>query len=404
MSRPNSALPAAAAAAASPSVPARREFLRTSGRAAAGLLLAPTLLGCGGAGATQRGADVNDAPVATPTGPTRKLGVAILGLGGYARGQIAPALQLTEHCELRGLITGSPEKLPEWRARYGVDEAHCYTYDRMAEIADDDAIDVVYVITPTSTHKDFTLRAAAAGKHVWCEKPMALTVPDCRAMIDACAAAGVQLTIGYRMLHEPNTRAFVEHARARPMGTLTAATARAGYAGTPPPADYWRGQRHMGGGALYDMGVYAVNGLRYATQAVPEAVVRAEQRRQDRPDGVDLTTTFTLRFPGGLEADGATSVVERYNLLRVEGPDGWAQLQPMQQYSGVRGEASDGTTFGPPIESPHQQRLQMDDDARAILAGTPPIAPGREGLVDVAIIRAIVESAERGGAEVPIGL
>ena len=381
-------------------MPTRRRFLRQSSALAAGSLLAPAWVSCAsGSQSPDRTSPTDPAPAAASakTRPNRPLGVAILGLGGYAEGQIAPALQLTEHCKLTGLITGSPDKLPRWRSKYGVAEAHCYTYDTMDRLAADDAIDVVYVITPTATHKDFAVRAARAGKHVWCEKPMAMTVADCQAIIDACDAAGVTLAIGYRMLHEPNTRAFIAWSAAQPEASITAASAGACYAGSPPATDYWRGQRHMGGGALYDMGVYAVNGLRYATGLIPGAVTRARQERMPGPDGVDLTTTFTLRFPGGFEAEGITSVLRPDNFARVEfGPTTWAQMRPLQPYQGVRGEASDGTVFGPPL--PNQQSIQMDDDARAILDGTPLLAPGREGLIDIAIIRAIIASAEGGRA------
>ncbi len=375
----------------------RRRFLRQTSAAAAGTLLLPSLIGCASSNGS---AETQDASTATASAKTstgaRKLGIAILGLGEYAKGQIAPALRLTEHCELRGLVTGSPDKLPEWKSKYGIADEHCYTYDTMDRLADDDAIDVVYVITPTATHKDFSVRAARAGKHVWCEKPMAMTVAECQEIIDACNAAGKTLAIGYRMMHEPNTQQFIQVAKDKPFGAITSARSDAGYGGDRggPPADYWRGQRHMGGGALYDMGVYTVNGLRYGTQLIPEAVVRATQKRQDRPDGVDLTTEYTLRFPGGFEARGRTSVVEKYNVLHVEAERGWYEMEPMQPYQGVKGRTSDGRVFGPPV--PNQQSIQMDDDALAIINGTPLIAPGREGLIDVAIIRAVIESAESG--------
>ncbi len=376
----------------------RRRFLRQTSAAAAGTLFLPTLVGCGssnGKAGTPSAAD-DAASAKTSDGTNRKIGVAILGLGGYAKGQIAPALQLTEHCQLRGLITGSPDKLPEWQSKYGIGDEHCYTYDTMDEIAQDDTIDVVYVITPTATHKEFSVRAARAGKHVWCEKPMAMTVAECQEIIDACAAAGKQLTIGYRMLHEPNTQQFIQVAKDRTYGAITAAHSDAGYGGGVggPPADYWRGQRHMGGGALYDMGVYSVNGLRYATQLIPEAVVRANQDRQSRANGVDLTTEYVLRFPGGFEAKGRTSVVEKYNVCHVDAERGWYEMEPMQPYQGVKGKTSDGRVFGPPV--PNQQSLQMDNDALAIMKGTEVLAPGREGQIDVAIIRAIIESAESG--------
>ncbi|NJB87621.1 glucose-fructose oxidoreductase [Lewinella marina] len=369
----------------------RRQFLRQSA-AATGLLLAPGLIGCNSSGPASAGEDPEPAPRRPDQG--RKLGIAILGLGGYASGQIAPALQLTEHCELRGLITGSPEKLPEWQRKYNIKKENSYTYDTMDEIADNAEIDVIYVITPTATHRDFSVRAANAGKHVWCEKPMAMTPEECQEMIDACNRNGVKLAIGYRMMHEPNTRKLIELTKEKAYGPLTGAHAYAGYAGSPPPADYWRGQRDMGGGALYDMGVYTVNGLAYGTQLQPVAVVKAEQRRQDRPNGVDLTTTYTLRYPDGMTAEGKTSVVEDYNELHIDAENGWYEMDPMQPYTGVKGSTSDGKVLGPPV--PNQQSIQMDDDALAILNGTELIAPGTLAKHDIRVIRAIIESAETG--------
>jgi glucose-fructose oxidoreductase len=368
----------------------RRRFLRQSAAAAAGLILTPAMLACG-----QRNTGTNPAPAPSPPSENdRKIGVALLGLGGYSRGQIAPALQLTKHCELRGLITGSPEKLPRWQEKYGIKDENVYTYDTMDDIANNDEIDVVYVITPTATHRDFSVRAARAGKHVWCEKPMAMNPQECQDIIDACERAGVSLAIGYRMLHEPNTRQLINFTKERTYGAVTGATAYAGYGGTPPPRDYWRGQRDMGGGALYDMGVYTVNGLRYGTQMDPVAVLKARQERMDGPNGVDLTTTYTLEFPGGVLAEAKTSTVENVNLLRIEAERGWYEVSPMQTYTGVEGKTSDGKILGPPV--PNQQSLQMDADALAILNNTPVEAPGEMGKMDVAIIRAIIESAETG--------
>ena len=119
--------------------------------------------------------------------PKKKIGVALLGLGGYSRDLLAPGLQLTEYCELRGIVTGSPEKIPEWQKKYGIADKNVYSYETLPEIADNPDIDVVYVVTPTFLHKKFSVMAAEAGKHVWCEKPMAMTVDECQAIIDACA-------------------------------------------------------------------------------------------------------------------------------------------------------------------------------------------------------------------------
>lgn len=366
----------------------RRKFLRQSVTAAAGLILVPTIIGCG-----PKSAAPSTSPVpASEPAKARKLGIALLGLGSYSKGQIAPSLQFTKHCELRGIITGSPEKIPVWQKEHGIKDENVYTYDNLETIADNPDIDVVYVITPTATHKDFAVRAAKAGKHVWCEKPMAMTPEDCQAIIDACNENNVRLSIGYRMLHEPNTQKFIALSKEKAFGEFTGATSYAGYAGQDPPTDYWRGQRKMGGGALYDMGVYTVNGLSYGTQMAPVAVLKA---MQDRPTDVDVTTEYTLEYANGMTATGKTSVVTEYNLLKVECKNGWHQMEPMQPYGGVKGMTSQGTILGPPIEG-KQQTLQMDDDALAILNNTPMMAPGAMGKADIRVIRAIIESAETG--------
>ena len=114
-----------------------------------------------------------------------KLGVALVGLGYYSRDLLAPALQITEHCELKGIVTGSPEKVPVWQKTYGIPDKNVYNYQDMHRIVDNEDIDVVYIVLPNGLHKKYTVIAANAGKHVWCEKPMALTVKECQEMIQA---------------------------------------------------------------------------------------------------------------------------------------------------------------------------------------------------------------------------
>ena len=97
---------------------------------------------------------------------------------------MAPALQLTKHCELRGIVTGSPAKVPIWQEKYGISDTHVYNYENMHEIADNDDIDVVYIVVPTGLHAKYAVIAADAGKHVWCEKPMALDVAQCQSIIN----------------------------------------------------------------------------------------------------------------------------------------------------------------------------------------------------------------------------
>lgn len=323
------------------------------------------------------------------------LGVALLGLGDYSTNQLAPALQKTKSCKLTGVVTGSPEKVPVWKSRYAIPDENVYSYDTMTELARNDAIDVVYVVVPTALHARYAIRAAEAGKHVWCEKPMAMNVAECQTIIDACRRNGVKLAIGYRMQHEPNTQTVMRFAEERPYGAITEVRALAGYRGNGGTG--WRFQRAMGGGALYDMGVYCINGIRYAVGEEPTRVLRAQQTTT-RPElfgDVDETTEFELEFASGLVAYGRTSVGELINELHVECARGNYQLAPMQAYTGVQGATSDGKALDAPIDN--QQAQQMDDDARAILEDRPLMVPGEEGLADIRVVEAILESARTGG-------
>ena len=178
----------------------------------------------------------------------RKLGVALVGLGGYSSGRLAPGLQQTEHCELRGIVTGSPEKIPVWQERYGIPDPNVYSYDTIEQIANNDDIDVVYIVTPPGLHARDAIKAAEAGKHVWCEKPMAMNEAECRAIIDAARKNGVQLTIGYRMQHEPNTQTIIRYGQEETYGAVTAVATGAGYDGAHRDPTNWRRIGHSAGG------------------------------------------------------------------------------------------------------------------------------------------------------------
>jgi len=323
------------------------------------------------------------------------LGVALLGLGSYAGGQLAPGLQKTEHCELRGIVTGSPEKIPRWQQRYDISDNNVYSYDTMDELANNDEIDVVYVVTPPGLHAKYAIAAAETGKHVWCEKPMAMNVEECRSIIKATDRNGVELMIGYRLQHEPNTQRIMEWAEQEPYGPIQELETGAGYSGYHG-ADSWRRDAELGGGALYDMGVYPINAARYATGMEPVAVRGRQWSERDIYDEVDEFTEFELRFPGGVIAKGETSFGKSTNYLRVDCADGWYNLEPFQSYSGVQGETSDGKQLPP--AGGDQQARQMDDDALAIKKGKDPLAPGEEGLRDIRIVKAIEESSEKGRA------
>lgn len=326
----------------------------------------------------------------------KQIGVALLGLGSYSTYQLAPALLQTKYCVLKGIVTGSPDKVPSWQQQYGIPDSNVYSYSEISRIANNSEIDVIYIATPTGTHKDFVIKAAETGKHVWCEKPMAMTQDECQQMIDACKKNGVKLTIGYRVQHEPNTQTLNSYAMSKPFGNMVSASSTAGYRGGGGSG--WRFQKAMGGGALYDMGVYTVNGIRNATQLEPVEVISARQYT-DRPElfeEVDETTEYKLRLSNGIEAEGMTSVGKNFNHLRVTCENGWYEMRPMQTYSGVSGSRSDGQLINQYL--PNQQAKQMDDDAMALLSGNDFQINPLEGLKDIGIIEAIIKSSETGNS------
>lgn len=325
-----------------------------------------------------------------------QVGVALMGLGYYSTDLLAPALQLTKHCKLTGIVTGTPEKAVRWQKQYGITEKNTYNYDNFDEIANNPDIDVVYVVLPPFMHKEFTIRGANAGKHVWCEKPMAMTEAECQAMVDACSKNKVQLTIGYRMQHEPNTQEVIRFGREKTFGKVKFVTASAGFrAGWQKWTDHWKMQRDKGGGAMYDMGVYSLNAARYATGEEPIAVVAREYTDEpERFSKADETTMFQLEFPSGALANCMTSLGMNINLLDITAENGWYKLRPFQSYRNVKGETSKGQALNQHIEN--QQTKQMDDNALAILNDTDVIVPGEEGLKDIRVLEAIQKSAKTG--------
>ncbi len=352
------------------------------------------------AGGILAGATVGFPSVILPD-RTDTVGVALCGLGNYSSTQLAPGLQKTEHCELRGIVTGSPEKIPRWQSRYGIPDANVYSYETLPDIANNDDIDVVYIVTPTGIHARDAIKAAKAGKHVWCEKPMAMDVEECRAVIEAADDNGVQLTIGYRLQHEPNNRTIMRYAEEETYGAVTKVETGAGYNGGHPDPGDWRRNAELGGGALYDMGVYPINAARYATGMEPIAVTgRTWSERDEMYSEVPEFAEFELEFPEGVVAKGETSFGESTNYLDVTCTNGGYQLRPFQSYSGVQGRTSDGTQLRP--SGRDQQARQMDNDALAIKEGDDPVVPGEEGLADIRIVNAIMESSRKDGARIEL--
>ncbi|AOS44525.1 Glucose--fructose oxidoreductase precursor [Lacunisphaera limnophila] len=331
----------------------------------------------------------------------RKLGVALVGLGGYSTGQLGPALRLTSHCQLTGVVTGSVEKGKKWAADYGFPETSIYDYSTMARLADNPAIDIVYVVTPNGLHAEHAIAAAQAGKHVICEKPMANTVADCDAIIAACQKAGVRLGIGYRLHYDPTHAELRRLARTQEFGPFLKMDGGFGFT---MGRSQWRAQKKLaGGGPLMDLGVYVLQEALMASGEVPPVALTARELPKLRPEffvDVEETIEWTLEFANGARATGWTSYNANRNDFRAEAKDGWYEISSAYGYKGQKAVTSRGpVTVTPPAS---QQALQMDAFARDVLDGTPSLVPGEMGRRDMVMVEAIYASAAAGGKRVEL--
>jgi predicted dehydrogenase len=324
----------------------------------------------------------------------RKLGFALCGLGSLSTRQIAPALQKTANCRLAGIITGTPAKAARWKAQYGIPDKNIYHYENMHRMADNPDIDAVYVVTPNAIHLDNALAAAEAGKHVYCEKPMEISVARCRQMIDAVKAAGRVLGVGYRLHFEPHNLECVRIARSRDFGALKLIDAHFGFSIQP---GVWRLNRALaGGGPLMDVGIYCVQATRYLTGEEPVSVSASLTRGDDnRFAEVEESIMWQTKFPGGALAHCSSSYsAAPAGYFRALAERGGFAMDPAFTYDGIRGTRSDGR----PIDYPNidQFAAEMDDFADCIANGMPTRVPGEEGLRDVQIMMAIYEAARSG--------
>lgn len=358
----------------------RRSFIRTGAIGLGAFAVSPSLLSFG-----------------APVKSGKKLGIALVGLGSYSSGQLAPALQHTENCYLAGIVTGTPSKAVDWASRYNIPQKNIYNYQNFDEIANNPDIDIVYVVLPVFLHKEFTIRAARAGKHVICEKPMALHAEECEEMIAACKKYKRMLSIGYRLHFEPHNMEVMRLGQKHILGNITKLDTGNGFTYRGDP-NAWRLKKALsGGGAIMDMGIYSIQGSRYTLGLEPIAVKATQEKT--RPDffkEVDETIFWELEFPGGFKATGKSSYNHDWSYLKVEAEHGKFELGPAYGYGGI-----DGSVNGKQMPFPQiiQQAAQMDDFASCVVNNRATRVPGEEGLKDIKVIDAIFRSLDSGKRE-----
>jgi glucose-fructose oxidoreductase len=334
--------------------------------------------------------------------PPRPLGVALVGLGGFAADTVLPELAVTPGVKLAGLVTGDPAgKGARWAREQQLPLDRVFHYEEMHRLREVPEIDFVHVLTPTGLHAEHTVRAAAAGKHVLCEKPLATSAADCDRMIAACRAAGVQLGVNYRLQWEPHHRHMMALAAEGGIRSLTTE-----FSWTRGDHKPWLLDRQLaGGGAFFDTGVYLVQaGSTITGQPVRRVTAFPTSHRDVYPPGIEETMSALFEYEGQVTMLARASyacgnhtfqVNTSRGVISCEGHGGGSAFG--QSY---RGSPSGKIVRGPSGVFKAPDTLQVAElyqaFAQALRSGQAFAASGEMGRRDVAVIEAVYRSAATG--------
>jgi predicted dehydrogenase len=328
---------------------------------------------------------------------TRKVRYAVVGLGHIAQVAVLPAFAHAENAELAALISDDPEKLAKLGRRYKVRDR--FGYDQYEDCLRSGVVDAVYIALPNHLHRSYAERAARAGVHVLCEKPMAVTEEDCRSMIQAAEENGVKLMVAYRLhFEEANLRA-IELVQGGKLGD--ARLFESVFTMQVKEGDIRLSPRELGGGTLYDIGIYCINAVRNIFGAEPMEVVAFSSNNGDpRFQQCEEMTSCILRFPGwerlaSFTCSFGASDVSSY---RVVGTKGELIMDPAYEYAGelVQRVKVGGRTRQRTFPQRDQFAPELISFADCILGGADPEPSGWEGLADVRVIQALYRSADTG--------
>lgn len=388
------------AQAAPPGTPPAPSVPADTGAVQGGRVMFPNWRGAG---------DRPPAPSPAPQPPGQRVGYCVVGLGRLSLDEILPAFGEAKRARLAAVMSGSPDKAKLVARQYGLPDDAVYGYDAWDRLKANPNVQAVYIVTPNGVHRDNVVAAAAAGKQVLCEKPMAVSSDECREMIAACAKAGVKLMIAYRCQYEPHNRAVIKLARSGEFGRPRLIQAFNGQTTGLP--EQWRLRKALaGGGSLPDIGLYCLNTTRAVLGEEPNLIQAQIHSPPDDPKyrEVEETASFTLHFPSGVIAQCLSSygVYEARSLTLHTGTAA-IDLQNAFAYQGQRliighrdgkNAARDEKVLSPK----NHFALELDHFARCIQEDLRPRTPGEEGLQDQVLMEAIYEAA-RTGAPVKVG-
>ncbi len=361
----------------------RRDFARLAAAASAASALPSSLL-------------------AQAAPPAKKLRYAPVGLGLISVQHFMPGTRMGQFGEITGLVSGHPDKAQRLAAEYNVPQGSIYTYETFDRIRDNPNIDAVYIGLPNNMHAEYTIRAAEAGKHVLCEKPMALNAKECQSMIAACKKNNRKLMIAYRCHLQSS------HIQARDLvrsGAIGKVEAIEGAAGFNIAHGVWRTQRkYAGGGPLMDIGIYALNAARFILGEEPAEIAAFSSvvDHDDRFADIEENISWTMKFPSGAVASMTTTYgANQDGFIRLHGSKGVVEVLGFG-YSGIsmkltrtgRG-ANEETSQLDNGKDPYQFAIESDYFSRAVLDNTAIEPSGEEGLKDIEAIARIYEAAGR---------
>jgi predicted dehydrogenase len=326
----------------------------------------------------------------------KKIGFAVVGLGQIARNSVLPAFSHSKNAKLAAVVSREAKKAAKVRNQFKA--THAYSVQEYDECLANPEVDAIYIATPPGEHEDLTVRAAAAGKHVLCEKPLAATVAQSAKMVEACRQNRVLLMTAYRKYFEPATVYIKSLLQEHTLGRLDMMHTSFSELFRPGHSLPWLLDPALaGGGPLTDLGVYCINTTRWFAGEDPIEAA-ADSWRHDTKifKNVEEGISFRLKFPSGLRVVGSSTYsAAMSSFIFIQGAKGWLSLSPAFPYEDVRRVTAqiDGKMFERRFGPIDEFALELDAFADAIRKNKPVEPDGTQGHRDVIILQSIYESA-----------
>ena len=338
------------------------------------------------------------------------IGWAIVSTGRHPDQKMAPAINAAKDAELAAVVSRDLGRAQEFATKHHARAA----YDDFDAMLKDPAVDVVYLASPNFLHCQQTVKAAQAGKHVLCEKPMALTVEECRLMVEACRQHGVRLGVGFHLRHHPGHQRLRDLVQDGALGTVALAQAQWAYGARgqerpglrAPLQQWWEDPALVGAGAWMGSGVHCIDLLRYVLGQ--EVVELAAITDASEAEPLEHLATVLLRFRNGTLGTAIASrrLPDSHNDLVVYGSGGRGEVRDSLLVD-LQGTlevttAALKTTERYPLDPLAMYVRQVEAFNDAVASGTEPVASGWDGLKTAEVTIAMLESA-RTGRRVQLG-